>query len=141
MPTHFLIRNASAGKGFATAWKLSLKGKPLQLVSIDDVGWFAAQALINPTANQYANAELAIAGDSLTYEQAADIFKQQTGQPMPSTYGIIARTLLWAIKDLGIMFKWFGTDGFDADIQAAKQLHPGMLSFQDWLQQKSAWKK
>lgn len=96
---------------------------------------------MNPTAKQYANAEWAIAGDSLTYEQAADIFKQQTGKPMPATYDFIARTFMWAIKDIGIMFKWFGTDGFGADIQAAKQLHPGMLTFQNWLQQKSAWKK
>ena len=125
----------------SACWRVSLKGKPLQLVSTKDVGWFAAQAFINPSAKQYANADLAVAGDSLTYEQAVDIFKQQTGQPMPTTYDTIAKSFMWAVKDMGLMFKWFGTAGFDADIQALRKLHPGMLSFQDWLQQESAWKK
>lgn len=130
-----------AGKGFTASWKISLKGKPLQLVATKDVGWFAAQAFINPTEKQYANAAFAIAGDSLTYQQAADVFQQQTGQPMPTTYDTVAKAILWAVKDIGLMFKWFGTAGFDADVQALRQLHPGMLSFQDWLQQESAWKK
>lgn len=118
----------------SACWRVSLKGKPLQLVSTKDVGWFAAQAFINPTAKQYANADLAIAGDSLTYEQAMDIFKQQAGQFMPTTYDTTAKIFLWANKDMGLMFKWFSTAGFDAEIQALRKLHPGMLSFQDWVQ-------
>ena len=130
-----------AGKGFTAAWRVSLKGKPLQIVSTDDVGWFGAQAFIDPKAKEYANAAMAVAGDSLTYEQAADIFKQKTKQAMPTTYDTIARTFLWAVNDMGLMFKWFGISGFDADIPALRKLHPDMLSFGHWLEQKSTWKK
>lgn len=84
---------------------------------------------------------MAVAGDSLTYEQAADIFKQKTGRVMPTTYDTIARTFLWAVKDIGLMFKWFGISGFDANVPALRELHPEMLSFGQWLEQKSTWKK
>ena len=100
-----------------------------------------AQAFINPSAKEYANAAIAVAGDSLTFEKAADIFKQKTGQAMPTTYDTIARTFLWAVKDVGTMFRWFGTKGFDTDISAQRRLHPDMLTFGRWLEQKSTWKK
>ena len=131
----------AAGKGFTACWKLCLNGKPLLLISSEDVGWFGAQAFMHPTSKTYANAEMALAGDSVTYEQAAEIFKQKTGQTMPTTYGLIARAFLWGTKDLGMMFRWFGTDGFEADIPALRKLHPEMLTFGDWLEQKSSWKK
>jgi len=41
---------AGAGKGFTAAWRVSLKGKPLQMISTHDVGWFGAQAFIKPTS-------------------------------------------------------------------------------------------
>jgi hypothetical protein len=113
----------------------------LQVISTEDVGWFAAQAFINPTSKNYANAELTLAGDSLTYSQAGQIFKQKTGHVMPTTYDIIARAFLWGVKDMGLMFKWFGTDGFGADVPTLKSMHPAMLTFGDWVDKKSAWKK
>ena len=130
-----------AGKGFTAAWRVSLHGKPLQLISTQDVGWFGAQALINSTSAEYANTDIALAGDSLTYDQAAEIFQQKTGQPLPTTYDTVACIFLWAVKEIGVMFRWFGTDGFGADVPALRKLHPGMLTFGDWLEQRSAWKK
>lgn len=137
------ITNSScaAGKGFTASWRISTKEKPLQLISTHDVGWFGAQAFINPASKAYANAEVALAGDSLTYDQALQVFQQKTGQMMPTTYDTVARAFLWGVKDLGLMFKWFGTDGFGADIPALRKLHPDMLTLGDWLEQKSAWKK
>lgn len=135
------LTNDFPGKGFTAAWRISLHGKPLQLVSTQDVGWFAAQAFINPKA--WEGSELTLASDSLTYEQACQIFEQKTGQSMPTTYNLIARSFLWAVKDMGLMFKWFGTPGggFGADIPALQKMNPNMLSFGDWLAQKSAWRK
>lgn len=130
-----------AGKGFTAAWRVALHGKSLQLISTTDIGWFGAQAIINSSSLQYANAEIALAGDSLTYQQAADIFQQRVGKPWPTTYDFIARLFLWAVKDIGLMFKWFQTDGYGADIQALRKQHPQLLTFGDWLDQKSAWRK
>ncbi len=83
---------------------------------------------------------MALAGDSLTFDQAGAIFQQKTGQVMPTTYDVLARAFMWGAKDLGAMFRWFGTDGFGADVPAVKKLHPDMLTFGDWLEKKSAWK-
>ena len=113
----------------------------MQVISTQDVGWFAAQAFINPTSREYANAALTLAGDSLTYTQAGQVFRQKTGQVMPTTYNIMARAFLWGVKDMGLMFKWFGTDGFGADVPALRKMHPDMLTFGDWVEQKSAWRK
>ncbi len=130
----------SVGKGFTASWRVSTQ-EPLQVISTQDVGWFAAQAFINPTSREYANAALTLAGDSLTYTQAAQVFRETTGQVMPTTYDIMARAFLWGMKDMGLMFKWFGTDGFGADVPALRKMHPDMLTFGDWLQKKSAWRK
>ncbi len=111
------------------------------MIAIQDVGWFAAQAFINPTSPVYANAALALAGDSLTYDEGRTVFEEKIGSTMPTTYDMMAYVFLWAVRDLGLMFKWFGTDGFAADIQALRKLHPGLLTFGDWLEQNSAWKK
>lgn len=135
------LTNDFAGKGFSTAWKVSLGAKPLQLIATEDIGCFAAQAFLNPTSPQYANKAISLAGDSLSFEQANDIFQRQTGKPMPVTFATLARGILWAFKDLGVMFNWFEKEGFAADIPSLKQMHPGLMDFETWLQRCSAWKK
>lgn len=135
------LTNDFAGKAFSTAWKVALGSKPLQLVATQDIGYFAAQAFLNPKSSQYQNKAISLAGDSLNFSQANAIFQKQTGKPMPVTFAVLARTALWAMKDLGMMFKWFDKEGFGADIPALKQKHPGLMDFETWLQQNSAWKK
>ena len=135
------LTNDFAGKGFSTAWKVTLGAKPLQLVATHDIGYFAAQAFLNPNSSQYSNTALSIAGDSLSFAQANEVFKGQTGKLMPLTFETLARTALWAVKDLGLMFSWFNKEGYGADTPSLKQMHPGLMNFETWLQQKSAWKK
>ena len=130
-----------AGKGFTALWRVSLKGKPLQVISTADIGYFAAQAFANPSSPQYANTAVSLAGDSLTYDQAVNSFRQSTGKPMPTTYDFAAKAYLWADRDIGTMFKWFADSGYGADIPALRKLHPAMMTFGDWVQQKSAWRK
>lgn len=60
---------------------------------------------------------------------------------MPTTYDFVAKAYLWVERDIGTMFKWFGDGGYGADIPALKKLHPAMMTFGDWVQQKSAWRK
>lgn len=134
------MTNDFAGKGFNTAWKVALPTKPLQLVSTYDIGYFAAQAFMNPKSSTYADAAISLAGDNLTFAQANDIFKGHTGKPMLLTFDTLARTFLWGVKDMGLMFKWFDKEGFGADIPKLKQVHPALMNFETWLQQKSAWR-
>jgi len=123
------------GKLFATAWKMRLKGKPLQLVATSDIGFFAAAAFMNPEASK--NHAFSLAGDELTFDEMASTFKSMTGKNVPMTFRFPAWLMLTAVKELGVMFKWFYDQGYRADIPALKKIHPGLKTFGDWLKEDS----
>jgi uncharacterized protein YbjT (DUF2867 family) len=127
------------GRMFATAWRMSLKGKPLQLISTADIGFFGAAAFMEPDA--WKNKELAIAGDELTYEQMAQIFKAKTGKDVPQTYEFLCSLLFYFVKEFGNMFAWFHRQGFSADVKELRKMHPEMKDFRSWLEQESQWMK
>ncbi|KAL1296938.1 hypothetical protein AAFC00_004544 [Neodothiora populina] len=128
------------GKMFGAMWIASLpKDRKLQLVSTTDVGHFAAQAFLRP--EQYKNRALSLAGDDLTFAETSKIFKEKTGSPAPHTYSFLGRALMWAVGELGIMFTWFKTDGYGADIPALKKEYPGLKNLGEWLEQNSAFSK
>ncbi|KAL3467656.1 hypothetical protein BJX64DRAFT_248263 [Aspergillus heterothallicus] len=130
--------NDFMGKVFNTAWKVSLKGKPLQVVAVSDIGFFAAQAFIK--SNQYSGKAVSIASDELTFDEMARIFKNKTGKDLPTTFDFIARFVMWMVTDLGKMFRWFHDEGYKANIQELRKVHPGLKDFRSWLETDSAWK-
>ncbi|KAE8375351.1 nucleoside-diphosphate-sugar epimerase family protein [Aspergillus bertholletiae] len=123
------------GSIFSTSWKIALHGKPLQLISVADIGFFGAQAFLHP--EECKNRALSLAGDELSYDDMARIFKRVTGKRVPLTYGFLARLLMWAFKELGVMFRWFYESGYKADIPALKRIHPGLKNFEMWLETES----
>ena len=118
-----------------TMWKVALKEKRLQIIALNDIGHFAAQAFIHP--EEYKGQGIGLAGDDLSFAELSKIFEDKTGRKMPTTFSFLAYGLMWAIGDLGAMFKWFYTDGYKVDIEGLRKRHPGLLSFGDWLEQKS----
>ncbi|TEY35175.1 hypothetical protein BOTCAL_0600g00010 [Botryotinia calthae] len=121
-----------AGKIFPTAWCASLAPTTkLQLVATADIGYFAAQALLNP--KDYNGRAISLAGDELTFGEANEIFESRLGKDILRTFNFVGSTLLWAIKDVGLMFSWFEERGYAADIKALRKEHPGLQSFGDWL--------
>lgn len=119
-------------KLFATAWKVALKDKKLQLIATEDVGWFAAQAFLKP--EEYRNRALSLAADEVTYEEANAVFNNKVGYKMPLTFEPLARFGLWASKDFATMFDFFRDEGFGADIGALKRIRPVMLRLGDWVE-------
>jgi hypothetical protein len=118
---------------------MALKGKPLQMIATDDIGFFGAEAFAHP--EQYQNKSLSLAGDELTYDQFAQIFQQKTGQPISTTYQFICSILMWVIKDMGYMFKWFHDVGYKADIAELKKINPELKDFATWLEKDSEFAK
>ena len=116
------------GQAFSTMWKVSLKEKSLQFIDTSDIGYFASQAFIHP--DEYKNQGISLAGDDLTWAEAAEIYKKQTGKAMPTTFDFVAHGLIWAIGDVKAMFRWFYTTGYGADVQALRKKHPGLV---DWV--------
>ncbi|EKV11573.1 NmrA-like family protein [Penicillium digitatum PHI26] len=123
------------GKVFMTAWQMTLKGKPLQLIATSDIGFFAAAAFLNPEASK--NHASSLAGDELTFDEMSTIFKKSTGKNVPTTFRIPVWLMMVAVKELGIMFKWFHDEGYGADIPALKKLNPGSKNFGEWLKEDS----
>jgi uncharacterized protein YbjT (DUF2867 family) len=126
------------GKVFATSWDAVVKEKPLQLVATSDIGYFAAQAFAKP--DEWKGTKLSLAGDELTYTQFKSIFEEKTGQILPTTFRFISAAIHMMVKDLGLMFKWFGTVGYGADIKKAREINPDLKDFATWLKEDSQFK-
>lgn len=126
------------GKVMATAWRISLRNKPLQLVATQDIGWYAAQALLRPV--DFAGRSISIAGDEVSFAQANAIFKSKVGCEMPQTMALLTRLIMWLAGELGAMIRWFATEGYGADIASLRAEHSDLLSFEEWLGE-SGWVK
>ncbi|KAL2865377.1 uncharacterized protein BJX67DRAFT_358758 [Aspergillus lucknowensis] len=125
------------GKAFATSWKVALRGRPLQVIAVSDIGFFGARAFLNP--EEYKGRGISLAGDELSFEDMARIFKSKTGTDVPVTFDFVARFLMWMVADFGAMFRWFHDEGYKADIQALRKVHPGLKDFRLWLEEESVW--
>lgn len=120
------------GKVFASCWRAVVKSRPLQLIATADIGVFAGKAFVEPDA--YNGKSISLAGDELTYDQMAALFREKTGSGPPLTWDILARTTLWLSKEMGTMFDFFEKEGYGANVEELRKLHPELKTFGDWLQ-------
>jgi uncharacterized protein YbjT (DUF2867 family) len=134
-PVAFFDNWDTFGSMFAALMAASLRpDQKLQLVSVHDIGKFAAAALTDPA--KWSGRAFGLAGDELTLDEHKEVFKTATGNDLPQTFTLLAKLLIWAVKDVGTMFKWFGTDGYGADIEARKKEIPTQ-NFEAWLRESS----
>jgi uncharacterized protein YbjT (DUF2867 family) len=127
-PTTFMDMLATDihGKGFGRLWA-GLGNKPLQIVSTRDFGHFGAIALLKP--EEYDRTALSIAGDELTFEEASQIFLDTTGNQIPLAPCLVESGLKLLVGDLGAMFGWLGTDGYNVDIRGLRKEYPELQTF------------
>jgi len=125
-------------KVFLTAVRDTLQGKPLQWVSVQDIGLFAAKAFREPQ-EWNARAE-GLAGDELTFEELSGCFERVTGYPAPATFSVFGSALMWAITEMKIMITWFETDGYGVDVGRLKSEEKDLCNFERWLKERSAFK-
>ncbi|KAF4969601.1 hypothetical protein FSARC_3180 [Fusarium sarcochroum] len=123
------------GRSFVTAWKLAVKEKPIQLVSVCDVGVVGAQAFLRP--EEYKGRALSLAGDELTLKTVEKVFKEKTGRDLPYAFSLVVYPMMAMVKELGYMFKWFNDVGFGADLKTLRKEYPGLKSFGSWLETES----
>lgn len=140
-PTGFMDNYVpgSMAKVFFTAWKVAIKDRPLQLIACADIGRFAANALMSP--DKYRGRAISLAGDELTFDQAAAVFKQRIGSDMPTTYGLFGSLALYALKDIGTMFKWMNAEGFGANVEEMRRESPDMIDFGTYLEKYSGYSR
>jgi len=123
-------------KVFAATWG-TLGDKKLQLIACQDIGFFAAEAFRNP--GKFSGQSISLAGDELTLEDAQKIFKEEMGYDMPVTYGFVGSAVRWAVKEMGVMFKWFGEYGYGANIPELRKMNPDLQDFRKWLKESSGF--
>ena len=127
------------GKVFATCYKISLNGRPLQLIGVSDIGAVAAEAFLDPS--RYKGRAISLAGDELTYSQFAQIFQEKTGNALPTTFGFLCTGFMAMVKEMGTMFKWFREEGYGANVEEVRKIHPGLKDFATWLETESGFAK
>jgi len=131
------------GRTFVTMLKSSLSaGHKVQLVSTTDIGYFAAQAFIHPDDERYRNVAIDLASDELTFGEVSEVFEKVVGRSIPTTFALVGYGVMWMMADLGIMFRWINTVGFNTDIGKVREMHPKAMTFADWLaKEENGWVK
>lgn len=109
--------------------------KATQIIAVEDIGVFAALAFATP--KEYLSKTLELAGDELTEPQVAEMFTKVIGRPVTLT----APTGGWgnaSEEEMKAAYEFFNGEAYDADIAALRNLHPGLLRFEEYLR-KNGW--
>jgi uncharacterized protein YbjT (DUF2867 family) len=110
---------------------------PMQLISVRDIGAFAAIAFDRP--DQYLGRTLEIAGDVLTPPRIADAFASACGLPARFRQMPIEQVRAFDVQ-LAQMFTFFNEHPSElADLPALRAEHPGLMRLETWLRE-TGWK-
>ncbi|KAI0406347.1 hypothetical protein F4802DRAFT_558898 [Xylaria palmicola] len=109
----------------------------LQLISVRDIGVFAAKAILHP--DKYAGRAIGLAGDDLTLLDLRSIFRQVAGTQLPQAWTIVGHGARWMSKDLGKMFSFFEDTGYGIDIPKLRAEEPRLQNFETWLRESSTF--
>lgn len=138
-PTFFMDNFAARGpeeEDGTLVVRLALRpDTPVQLIAADDIGVFAAKAFDEPEF--YSGRAWELAGDELTGPQIAEAFGAARGKPARferlSLDAVANNAQIPYAQEIALMFEWFQTDGYRADIGKLRTLHPGLRSLAGWL--------
>jgi uncharacterized protein YbjT (DUF2867 family) len=111
--------------------------KPLQMLAPEDLGAFVRIAFENP--QDFAGKAIELAGDELTMPEAAEAFSRATGRHVRYEEMPI-ETMRSFSQDMALMFQWFNTKGYQADIPTLRTVHPSLMTLEWWLC-KTGWGK
>jgi len=120
-PSHAIIRPVFFMENLLTPFSLQGStlamaldpGTKLQMIAVDDIGWFGARAFTDAAALN--GREIDIAGDVRTMPQVAETLTEALGRPIT-----FARTPIEQVRqfsqDMALMLEWFERVGYSVDI-------------------------
>ena len=88
-------------------------GTTLQMIAVDDIGWFGARAFTNATSLN--RREIDLAGDARTMPEAAAILTEALGRRITFSQTPIEQVRQYS-EDMALMLEWFERVGYSADI-------------------------
>ena len=99
-------------QGSTLAWALGADTK-LQMIAVDDIGWFGARAFTEAAALN--GREIDLAGDVRTMAESAEILTETLGRPIAFAQTPIEQVRQYS-KEMALMLEWFENVGYSADI-------------------------
>jgi uncharacterized protein YbjT (DUF2867 family) len=116
-------------QGSTLAWALG-RGTKLQMIAVDDNGWFGARAFTDAAALN--RREIDLAGDVRTMPEAAEILTEALGRPIAFAQTPIEQVRQYS-KDTTLMLEWFERVGYIADIAGLEREFGRTLTrLRDW---------
>jgi len=115
-------------QGSTLAWALG-PGTKLQMIAVEDIGWFGARAFTDAALN---GREIDLAGDVRTMPEAAEILTEALGQPIAFAQTPIEEVRQYS-KDMAVMLQWFERVGYSADIgDLEREFGRALTKLPDW---------
>jgi len=113
--------------------KLSSALKPdtkLQMIAVDDIGWFGARAFTDHAVLD--RREIDLAGDMRTMAEAAAILAKALNRPIAFVQTPIEQVRQYS-EDLALMLEWFERVGYSADIAGLeREFRRTLTKLPDW---------
>jgi uncharacterized protein YbjT (DUF2867 family) len=116
-------------QGSTLAWALG-PGTKLQMIAVNDIGWFGARAFTDAAALN--RREIDLAGDVRTMPQAAEILAEALGRPIAYAQTPIEQVRQYS-EDTALMLEWFERVGYSADIAGLeREFGRTLTKLPDW---------
>jgi uncharacterized protein YbjT (DUF2867 family) len=105
-------------------------GTKLQMIAVDDIGWFGARAFTHAAALN--RREIDIAGDVRTMPEAAEVLTKALGRPIAFAQTPIEQVRQYS-EDTALMLEWFERVGFSVDIAGLeREFGRPLTKLTDW---------
>jgi len=137
-PSHVILRPVAfmenllapfSLQGDTLTWALGPATK-LQMIAVDDIGWFGARAFTDAAALN--RREIDIAGDVRTMPEVAKILTGALGRPIAFVQTPIAQVRQYS-EDTALMLEWFERVGYSADIAGLeREFGRALTKLADW---------
>ena len=116
-------------QGSTLAWALG-PGTKLQMIAVDDIGWFGARAFTDATALN--RREIDLAGDVRTMRGTAEILMEALNRPITFAQTPIEQVRQYS-KEMALMLQWFDRVGYSAEITGLeREFGRTLTKLPDW---------
>jgi uncharacterized protein YbjT (DUF2867 family) len=116
-------------QGSTLGWALG-PGTKLQMIAVDDIGWFGARAFTDASALN--RREIDVAGDVRTMPESAEVLTEALGRPIAFAKTPIEQVRQYS-NDTAVMLEWFERVGYSADITGLeREFGRALTKLPDW---------
>jgi nucleoside-diphosphate-sugar epimerase len=108
---------------------------PLQQISVDDIGAFAALALQNPS--KWRGRTIELAGEELTMLRVAELLTRTLGRPVKYIQVSWDQFQQNAGEEMTKMYRWFNDVGYHVDMAGLRKEYPNLATLEKVLSQQN----